>query len=92
MPQEELRQPNHVNSFDKPNDFPTEIDSNATGVMIAADDWEMPLVEGCWTYPVNTRRWEPPGVAGRQERAVPRGRFLECQVGDSGVRTVVMTA
>ncbi|WP_043007389.1 hypothetical protein [Comamonas testosteroni] len=48
MPPEELRQFNIVNSFGKPNELwgaPIEIDPNSTGVMIAVDGTEMPLVE-----------------------------------------------
>lgn len=46
---EELRQFNIVNSFGTPNELwgiPIEIDPNTTGVMIAVDGTEMPLVEG----------------------------------------------
>ncbi len=49
MTPEELRQFNIVNSFGKPNELwgvPIEIDPNTTGVMIAVDGTEMPLVEG----------------------------------------------
>ena len=49
LPPEELRQFNHVNSFGKPNELwgvPIEIDTSTTGVMIAVDGTEMPLVEG----------------------------------------------
>ena len=49
MTPEELRQFNIVNSFAKPNelwDVPIEIDLNTTGMMIAVDGTEMPLVEG----------------------------------------------
>ena len=49
LPQDELRHFNHINSFAKPNEIwgiPIEIDPNTTGVMIAVDGTEMPLVEG----------------------------------------------
>ena len=49
MPPEELRQFNIVNSFGKPNELwgvSIEIDPNTTGVMVAVDGTEMPLVEG----------------------------------------------
>ncbi|MDN5505015.1 MAG: hypothetical protein L0H10_14545 [Comamonas sp.] len=49
LPPEELRQFNHVNSFGKPNELwgvPIEIDTSTTGVMIAVDGTEMPLIEG----------------------------------------------
>ena len=49
MTPEELRQFNIINSFGKPNEMwgvPIEIDHNTTGVMIAVDGTEMPLVEG----------------------------------------------
>jgi hypothetical protein len=49
MTLEELRQFNIVNAFAKPNEMwgvPIEIDSSTTGVMIAVDGTEMPLVEG----------------------------------------------
>ncbi|GAO72658.1 hypothetical protein CSE6_025_40950 [Comamonas sp. E6] len=49
MTPEELRQFNIVNSFGKPNELwgvPIEIDPSTTGVMIAVDGTEMPLVEG----------------------------------------------
>ena len=49
MTPEELRQFNIVNSFGKPNELwgvPIEIDRNTTGVMVAVDGTEMPLVEG----------------------------------------------
>jgi hypothetical protein len=45
----QLRQFNHVNSFGKPNELwgvPIEIDTSTTGVMIAVDGTEMPLIEG----------------------------------------------
>ena len=44
-----LRQFNIVNAFAKPDEMwgvPIEIDHNTTGVMIAVDGTEMPLVEG----------------------------------------------
>ena len=49
MTPEELRQFNIVNAFAKPDEMwgvPIEIDHNTTGVMIAVDGTEMPLVEG----------------------------------------------
>ena len=49
MTPEELRQFNIANSFGKPNELwgvPIEIDAKTTGVMIAIDGTEMPLVEG----------------------------------------------
>ena len=49
MQPEELRQFNRINSFAKPDEMwgvPIEIDHNTTGVMIAVDGTEMPLVEG----------------------------------------------
>jgi len=49
LPLDKLRQFNHVNSFGKPNELwavPIEIDTNTTGVMIAANGTGMPLIEG----------------------------------------------
>ena len=49
LPPDELRQFNRINSFAKPNEMwsvPIEIDHSTTGVMIAVDGTEMPLVEG----------------------------------------------
>ena len=49
MTPEELRQFNIVNSFGKPDELwgvPIEVDRNTTGVMVAVDGTEMPLVEG----------------------------------------------
>ena len=49
MTPEELRQFNILNAFAKPDEMwgvPIEVDSNTTGVMIAVDGTEMPLIEG----------------------------------------------